>query len=103
MATAVISLTEFSPEDNHDVESYMERFELYFEANDTTEEKKAAIFLCAIGQKAYSILCQSCNCSPSQLRQKSFAAIAKLFKECFAEAMQPLYKGKRLAYYLRLG
>ena len=97
MATAGISLTEFNPEENQDIESYVERVELYFEANDTAEEKKSAIFLSAIGQKAYDLLRQSCKCSLNQLKQKNFAEITKLVKGCFAEAVQPPHKGKRLA------
>ena len=40
-----------------DLESYTERLEQYFVANDvTTENKKTAVFLSVIGAKTYEVL-----------------------------------------------
>jgi hypothetical protein len=51
MATSVIgTLPEFNPEEQ-DTASYLEKVELFFEANNIAEEKKVAVFLTAAGQK----------------------------------------------------
>ena len=50
-------IEEFSPAQN-DLESYTERLEQYFIANDVTSEakKKTAVLLSVIGPKAYKVL-----------------------------------------------
>ena len=79
MATSVIgTLTEFNPEDQ-DVASYLEKVELFFEANNIAEEKKVAVFLTAVGQKTYKILRQ--HSAPKLLRDNSFEEIVTLFKQ----------------------
>ncbi|GFO38215.1 Pol polyprotein [Plakobranchus ocellatus] len=49
-------IEEFNPAQN-DLESYIERLEQYFVANNvTTEEKRTAVLLSVIGPKAYEVL-----------------------------------------------
>ena len=81
MATSVIgTLHEFDPEDQ-DTASYLEKVELFFEANNIAEEKKVAVFLTAAGQKTYEILRH--HSAPKLPREKSFDEIATLFKQQF--------------------
>ena len=81
MATSVIgTLPEFDPEDQ-DAASYLEKVELFFEANNIAEEKKVPLFLTAVGQKTYKILHH--HSAPKLPRKKSFDEIATLFKQQF--------------------
>ena len=81
MATSVIgTLPEFNPEDQ-DTASYLEKVELFFEANNIAEEKKVAVFLTAAGQKTYEILRH--HSAPKLPREKSFDEIVTLFKQQF--------------------
>ena len=67
MATSVIgTLSEFNPE-KQDTASYLEKVELFFEANGIAEEKKVAVFLTAVGQIIYEILRQLSQ--PKPLRE----------------------------------
>ena len=59
----------------------MEKVELFFEVNNIAEEKKVAVFLTAVGQKAYKILHHHSALKLS--RKKSFDEIATLFKQQF--------------------
>ena len=36
--------------------SYLERVELFFDANDIVDEKKVAVFFSVVGSKTYSLL-----------------------------------------------
>ena len=79
MATSIIgTLTEFNPE-QQDVASYLEKVELFFEANNIAEEKKVVVFLAAIGQKSYEILRQ--HSAPKLPRERSYKEIVTLFKQ----------------------
>ncbi len=81
MATSVIgTLPEFNPEEQ-DTASYLEKVELFFEANSIAEEKKVAVFLTAAGQKTYEILRH--HSAPKLPREKSFEEILTLFKQHF--------------------
>ncbi len=81
MATSVIgTLPEFNPEEQ-DTASYLEKVELFFEANNIAEEKKVAVFLTAAGQKTYEILRH--HSAPKLPREKSFDEIVTLFKQHF--------------------
>lgn len=55
MAIGLGKLEEFNPEADT-IASYVERVELYFEANGVADAKKVAVFLNAIGMKTYSLL-----------------------------------------------
>jgi hypothetical protein len=81
MAISVIgTLPEFNPEEQ-DTASYLEKVELFFEANNIAEEKKVAVFLTAAGQKTYEILRH--HSAPKLPREKSFSEIVTLFKQHF--------------------
>jgi len=55
-ATLVVGkLEEFDPA-NDSVTAYVERVQLFIEANGIPAEKKVAVFLSAIGSKTYSLL-----------------------------------------------
>ena len=55
MATSYGQIQEFCPE-NESVEAYLERVELYFEANNIAEDRQVAVFLSIIGGKNYAVL-----------------------------------------------
>ena len=81
MATSVIgNLPEFNPEDQNTA-SYLEKVELFFEANNIAKEKKVAVFLTAVGQKTYEILRH--HSAPKLPREKSFDEIVTIFKQQF--------------------
>lgn len=64
-------IEEFNPAQN-DLESYTERLEQYFVANEvTTEEKKTAVLLSVIGAKAYEVL--KSLIAPDKPSEKSYA------------------------------
>ena len=48
-------IKEFHPEEGSN-ESYLERVELFFIANEVADGKKVAVFLSVIGSKTYAIL-----------------------------------------------
>ncbi|KAK3773177.1 hypothetical protein RRG08_013763 [Elysia crispata] len=48
-------IEEFDPAQK-DLESYLERLEQYFVANDVTEAKRTAVLLSVIGAKTYEVL-----------------------------------------------
>ena len=58
-------IKEFCPEEET-IESYLERIELFFTANEIANEKKVAVFLSVVGSKTYTIL-------------RSLVALAMLF------------------------
>ena len=81
MASSVIgTIPEFNPEE-HNIASYLETVELFFEANDIAEEKKVAVFLTNVGQKTYKILRHLSI--PKLPKEKSFDEIVTLFKQHF--------------------
>ena len=48
-------IDEFHLEDES-VEAYLERIDIYFRANEISDEKKVSIFLSVLGGKTYSVL-----------------------------------------------
>ena len=63
------------------ITAYMERAELYMEANDTPEEKQVAVFLTAMGANTYSLLRDLLT--PAAPKDKSFADIVEVLKSHF--------------------
>ena len=55
MVDAIGRLDEFNPA-NDSITAYVERAQLYMDANSVPEDKKVAVFLSAIGGKTYSLL-----------------------------------------------
>ena len=66
-------IDEFRPK-NESIEAYLERIELYFNANEVEDDKKVSIFLSVIGGKTYSVLRDLL--APVKLQEKSFSALA---------------------------
>jgi len=42
--------------ENESIEAYLERVDIYFKANEISDEKKLSIFLIVVGGKIYSLL-----------------------------------------------
>ena len=73
-------LTEFDAE-NETVTAYLERVELYFDANDVADDKKVAVLLSNIGAKTYGLL--RSLVAPRAPKEKTLDDIKKLLKSHF--------------------
>ena len=71
------TIREFEAE-NEKISSYLERIELYFTANEITNEKKVAILLSVIGAKAYGLIRDLL--APTNPKEKSFDQLAEVLK-----------------------
>ena len=70
MATNTIgSIAEFNSE-NEKITAYLERVQLFFEANGISDEKRVAVLLTVIGSTTYALL--SNLVAPSKPKEKSF-------------------------------
>jgi len=74
-------IQEYS-EEGEDFESYIERVEQYFSANDIEDKKKVPIFLTVIGPKTYAILKNLL--SPDKPSAKSFKDLTGVLKNHFS-------------------
>ena len=70
-------IQEFCPE-NKTIEAYLERVELYFEANNISEDKQVAVFRNVIGGKNYTLLCNLL--APQELSERTLADLADALK-----------------------
>ncbi|XP_051160722.1 uncharacterized protein LOC127281179 [Leptopilina boulardi] len=82
-------------EKNESWTNYVERFELYCEANDVPMQKKTIIFLTAIGSKMYNILCDIC--SPDKPRNQNYEKLIELIKQYLEPKSSTIYM-KRLKF-----
>jgi len=73
-------IQEFCPE-NKTIEAYLERVELYFEANNISEDKRAAVFLSVIGGKNYNQL--RYLLAPQKLSERTLADLADALRKHF--------------------
>ena len=73
-------IKEFHPEEES-IESYLERVELFFTANEVADEKKVAVFLSIIGSKTYAILRNLV--APAKPSSKGFDALCAELKKHF--------------------
>ena len=73
-------IQEFCPE-NESIEAYLERVELYFEANDINEDRRVAVFLSVIGGKNYTLLRNLL--APQKPNDKTIAELADALKKHF--------------------
>ena len=73
-------LYEFDAE-NETVTAYLERAELYFDANDVADEKKVPVLLSNIGTKTYGLL--RSLVAPKAPKEKTLAEIKTLLKNHF--------------------
>ena len=87
-------LDEFDPATDA-VESYAERAQLFFEANDIAAGKQTAVFLSAIGTKTYQLLRDLM--APTLPKEKSFEDIVGVLKEHFQP--KPLVIAERFYFH----
>ena len=90
------SLGEFDPKTDN-ISSYLERLQLYFEANSVGDEWKVAVLLTVIGAKTYETL--RSLLAPVLPREKSFVELLRVLKKHFDP--QPLVIGERFHFYQR--
>ena len=62
---------EFFDPDSESILAYLERMDLFLEANAVAEEKKVAVVLSMVGSKAYQLLRNLC--SPDKPQSKSYS------------------------------
>ena len=77
------------------VESYAERAQLFFEANDIAAGKQTAVFLSAIGTKTYQLLRDLM--APTLPKEKSFEDIVGVLNEHFQP--KPLVIAERFYFH----
>ena len=77
MTTTIGNLSEFVPQ-KEKIAAYLERVELFFEANGIKDEKQVPVFLTAIGGETYALL-------------RSLLAPAKPSSKTFTELKEVLW------------
>ena len=80
-ATTFGQIQEFCPE-IESIEAYIERVELYFEANNIDADRRVAVFLSVIGGKNYTLLRNLL--SPEKPSAKTLAELTAVLKRHFA-------------------
>ena len=96
MAT-VGKIREFNPQ-AETFSTYIERLELYFEANGVAEEKKVAMFLTLIGARNYTILKDAV--APEKPKDKSLEDLVKVLKTHFDP--KPIVIAERFHFHKRV-
>jgi len=74
-------IAEFSATDEN-IDTYLERVQLFFAANGIADDKQSAVLLTSIGAKAYDIIKN--EFAPQLPGTKTFAEIAAVLKSHFA-------------------
>jgi len=96
-ATLVVGkLEEFDPA-NDSITAYVERAQLFIEANGIPAEKKVAVFLSAIGSKTYSLLRNLL--APTPPKDKDFDELVSTLKGHFEP--KPLIIAERFNFHRR--
>ena len=90
------SLGEFDPTKDN-ITSYLERVQLYFEANTIENDRKVAVLLTVVGARTYETL-QSLF-APARPRDKSFDELLGVLKKHFDP--KPLVIAERFRFYQR--
>lgn len=90
------SLGEFDP-DKDNISSYLERVQLYFEANIVEDDRKVAVLLTLIGAKTYETL--RSLLAPELPRDKPFDELLGILRKHFDP--QPLLIAERFRFYQR--
>ena len=90
------SLGEFHPKSDN-ISSYVERVQLYFEANAVEEDRKVAVLLTVIGAEVYETL--RSLLAPDRPRDKPFDALLQVLKKHYEP--QPLVIAERFRFYQR--
>ena len=90
-------LSAFQP-DEETISAYLERTDIFFQANDITEDKrKVTVFLNAIGAKTYTLLRDLL--SPAALTDKTFKELSDALKAHFEP--KPLVIAERYNFHQR--
>ena len=74
------SITEFNS-GNEKIGAYLERVQLFFEANGIKDDKQVPVFLTVIGSTTYALL--SNLVSPDKPKEKSFQQLAEVLRRHF--------------------
>ena len=97
MATSTVgSLAEFKP-DSERIEAYLERVQLFFDANGIKDDKQVAILLTVIGSNIYALL--SSLLAPTKPREKSFQELSETLRHHFDP--KPLVIAERFHFHRR--
>ena len=92
MATTYGQLNEFRPE-TESIAAYLERVEVFFQANTIAECKQVAVFLSVVGGKTYSLLRDLL--SPQKPQEKTLVTLFETLKRHFEP--KPLVTLRRCA------
>ena len=89
-------MQEFEP-DTESISAYLERLQMFFEANDIAAEKKVSVLLTVIGRQNFSLLRNLV--APESPKDKSFDDLTKLLKSHFEP--KKLVIAERFNFYRR--
>lgn len=87
---------EFDSQTNS-ISSYVERVQLYFEANSVADDWKVAVLLTVIGQKTYDTL--RSLLAPARPRDKTYDELVSVLQKHYDP--KPLVIGERFRFYQR--
>lgn len=90
------SIAEFNSE-NEKIVAYLERVQLFFEANSIKDDKQVPVFLTVIGSTTYALL--SNLVSPEKPKEKSFKQLAEVLRRHFDP--KPLIIAERFHFHRR--
>ena len=90
------NLEEFNANSGN-ISSYLERLQLYFEANKVEEDRRVPVLLTVIGSKAYDTL--RSLLAPTLPGEKTFSELLDVLKKHFDP--QPLVIAERFRFYKR--
>ena len=96
MATLLEKLEEFDPASDS-ITAYVERVQLFFDANSVAEGKQVAVFLSVLGSKTYLLLRNLLT--PQTPKDKTFDELVTVLKEHFEP--KPLIISERFHFYRR--
>lgn len=96
MTATIGKLSEFSPE-KETISSYLERVELFFDANGIEESKQVPALLTAIGGQTYALLRNLL--APTKPNTKTFAQLKEALKQHFDP--KPLVIAERFYFHRR--
>ena len=89
-------LEEFDPKSDN-ISTYLERLQLYFDANKVEDDRKVAVLLTVIGAKAYDTL--RSLLAPTLPKDKGFSELMDALKRHFDP--KPLVIAERFRFYQR--
>ena len=96
MTTTIDTLSEFMPL-KEKIAAYLERVELFFEANGIKDEKQVPVFLTAIGGETYALL--RSLLAPAKPSSKTFTELKEVLQRHFDP--KPLVIAERFYFHSR--